>query len=174
MLKKFGEMICLGCITLDDHLVIVRLPQKCSHLLICLMKRKLFYLFNLSKICANTILWNNVAKQDSFHALKITVFEIPRSICNYQLDKYLFQIMKMHLLALIHTKIIQENSNKKSDVWFQHFVHETLKNSKGIAQTKMHHYINKCTPWNGECFFQDVFLHDLDLVITIIAIPKAI
>jgi hypothetical protein len=74
----------------------------------------------------------------------------------------------------MHTKIIQENSNKKFDVWFQHFVHEPLKHSRGIAQPKRHHYIGKCTPWSDECHFQDVFLRDFDLVITTIAIPKAI
>ncbi len=63
---------------------------------------------------------------------------------------------------------------QKSNVWFQHLVHEPLKSSMGITQPKRHHHIGKCTPWSGECCFQDVFLCNFDLVITIITIPKTI
>ncbi len=80
----------------------------------------------------------------------------------------------MHLPIPIHSKIIQEHLKKKSNVWFQHFVHEPLKGFKGIAQPKGHHCIGKCTPWNGECCFQDVFLCNFDLVINIIDIPKIV
>ncbi len=174
MFKKFGEMVCLGCITLDDPLIIACLPQKCSHSFLCLGKRKIFHLFNINKICVNTILWNNVDKHESFGASKTIIFEIQKNICHYQLVKHSFQIVKMRLLAPIHTKIIQENLNKKSNVWLQHFVHELLKNSKGIAQPKKHDYIGKCTLWSGECCFQDIFLCDLDMVMTTIAIAKTI
>jgi hypothetical protein len=74
----------------------------------------------------------------------------------------------------IHSKVIQGHLNKKSNVWFQHLVHEPLKSSMGNTQPKRHHHIGKCTPWSGECSFQDVFLCNFDLVITIIAIPKTI
>ncbi len=60
--EKFSEVICLGCIPLDEPSVITRLPQKCSQLSLWLGKWKTIHLFNLGAIYANPILWNNVAK----------------------------------------------------------------------------------------------------------------